>query len=284
MSWGERVSLPRVSVVTPSFNQRPFLEQTLRSVLAQRDDIHEYIVLDGGSTDGSREVIEKYAGQLDFWASERDGGQADAIDRGFRMATGDIVYWINSDDLLLPSAVASVRSTFARANAPVVVTGWDSLIDAQSRVLRMRRPPRQTLGRARWGVLHVSQPTCFMRRDAYLAVGGLDRSLGCVLDTELWLRLLRMAPEWAQVPAFLAAFRVHDAQKGRSWHSQYAKEHRWLEEHYPEFFSRSLKHGLGRAMYRLGELVRGRYAGDLLLTLRRRGAIAGDGSSGESKA
>src|SRR5574337_352791 len=172
-----RAYFPRVSVVTPSFNQRQFLGETINSVLAQRSEIHEYFVLDGGSTDGSKELIGQHANQIDFWTSERDGGQAEAIDRGFRMATGDIVYWLNSDDVLLPGAIAKVRAAFAAAPDVDVVTGWDYLIDAESRVLRARRAPRQTLAAARWGVVHVSQPTCFMRRAAYLEVGGVDGTL-----------------------------------------------------------------------------------------------------------
>jgi glycosyltransferase involved in cell wall biosynthesis len=258
--------LPRVSVVTPSFNQGHFLEETLRSVLAQRADIHEYFVLDGGSTDGSRELIEANAGHLDFWSSERDGGQAEAIDRGFRMATGDVLYWLNSDDVLLPGAIGRVKANFAAGAS--VVTGWDYLIDASSRIMKVRRPPRQTLAAALWGVTHISQATCFFRRDVYLEAGGLDTRLGCVLDTELWLRMLQVAPSWDLVGAFQAAFRVHPAQKGNSWLEAYAREHADLELRYPEYFQRSTKHMLGLWSYRAKELARGRYLRDYLESRR----------------
>jgi glycosyltransferase involved in cell wall biosynthesis len=257
-------SSPRISVVTPSYNQRQFLGETLRSVLAQRAEIHEYFVLDGGSTDGSKEVIEQHASQIDFWTSERDNGQGAAIDRGFRMATGDVVYWLNSDDVLLPGAIGRVRAEFAARPRHSVVSGWDILIDAESRLLRTRRPPAQSLAAARWGVVHVSQPTCFIRRNAYLACGGLDLSLGCVLDTELWLRLLAYSPRWGQVPAFLGAFRTHAAAKGRAWAERYAGEQRLLEARYPEVFAPNLKHRLGRRVYGSKELLRGRYLRDYL--------------------
>jgi glycosyltransferase involved in cell wall biosynthesis len=273
---------PRISIVTPSYNQGRFLGETLQSVLAQRQEIYEYFVLDGGSTDGSQEVIQRHEKELDFWTSERDGGQAAAIERGFRMATGDVLYWINSDDVLMPGAIASVKRAFMDPLRPEVVTGCDLLIDADSRIVRVRRPPRQTLAWARWGAIHVSQPTCFMRRTVYDSVGGLNLSLGCVLDTELWYRLLAIAPRWGYVDSCLAAFRVHDAQKGRSWLEQYAREHRWLEEHHPDFCARNLKHRVGVVAYRAKELLRGRYLRDAISTRSLRGKrVPGDAAKGE---
>ena len=102
----------KITVVTPSFNQARFLDETLRSVLAQRDEIHEFFVIDGGSTDASVEIIRRYDSQIDWWVSEADAGQADAIHKGFSRAHGDVLYWINSDDVLLPGAIARVRQAF----------------------------------------------------------------------------------------------------------------------------------------------------------------------------
>jgi len=104
---------PSITIVTPSFNQAAYLEKTIQSVLAQRADIHEYFVLDGGSTDDSVEIINKYASQIDYWVSRPDGGQADAIRQGFERATGDVLAWLNSDDLLLPGAIQKPRSSRA---------------------------------------------------------------------------------------------------------------------------------------------------------------------------
>src|SRR5687768_13987517 len=97
-----------ISVVTPSYNQAKYLEETLRSVISQRDQLHEYFVFDGGSTDGSAELIRKYTHGIDYWQSEKDKGQSDAIHKGFGRATGDVLGWLNSDDVLLPGALAKV--------------------------------------------------------------------------------------------------------------------------------------------------------------------------------
>ena len=107
-------ALPRISIVTPSYNQARFLEQSMRSILDQGYPNLEYIVMDGGSTDGSAEIIHRYAGWLAYWASEPDGGQADAIRHGFARATGEILAWVNSDDLLLPGSLGHVALQFCR--------------------------------------------------------------------------------------------------------------------------------------------------------------------------
>lgn len=261
---------PTVTVVTPSFNQGRYLEETIRSVLAQRSEIHEYFVMDGGSTDGTLDIIRKYAGQLDYWVSEPDGGQAQAIDAGFRRATGEVLYWINSDDVLLPGAIAAARSAF-EARDISVLTGWDVMVDAETRVLSIRQPPRQTLTAALWGILHVSQPTCFFKRSLYEEVGGLDHALGGVLDTELWLRMLRVAPSWGYVRRYMAAFRVHGAQKGCAWLDRILREQEELCRRHPEFGGGRWKARLGVTAYRTKELLRGRYIRERVLAAGLRG-------------
>jgi glycosyltransferase involved in cell wall biosynthesis len=265
------VQLPRVSLVTPSYNQARYLADTIESVRRNRDDVAEYIVLDGGSSDGSPEIIASHGAHIDFWRSEKDGGQAAAIDDGFRRATGDVLGWINSDDLLLDGAIAAVRRAFALHPEWAVVTGWSVVVDQDSRVVRARRTEPQTLDAARWGVMRVSQPACFFRRDAYEAVGGLDRTLGCVMDTELWYRLLRRYPRWGHIDRFLAAFRLHGDQKGAKWLAQYQREYALMRQRYPEFAGAGLKHRVGRLAYRGRHLAGGSYLSDALLSWRARG-------------
>jgi hypothetical protein len=179
--------------------------------------------------------------------------------------------WVNSDDVLLPGAIARVRHAFAADPNLGVVTGWGVYIDANSRVLYVRTPPAQTLFAARWGVTHIIQPACFFRRTLYEAAGGLNESLGAVLDTELWFRILKLSPRWGIVPAFQAAFRVHEAQKGQAWLDVYAREYVLLARMHPEFAGRNLVHPFGRTVYRMTELVKGRYARDFFLSMRHRG-------------
>src|SRR4051812_5604173 len=104
---------PTLSIITPSYNQAPYLDQTLRSVISQRAEVHEYFVFDAASSDHSPALIKSYAPHLDYWVSEKDNGQSDAIARGFAMATGDYLAWVNSDDAYLPGALAGVRAALA---------------------------------------------------------------------------------------------------------------------------------------------------------------------------
>ena len=203
----------KISIVTPSFNQAAYLDKTLRSVLGQRDLVHEYFVLDGGSDDGSADVIKKYESRLDYWVSEPDRGQCDAIHRGFARATGDVLYWINSDDVLLPGALEHVHAAFDAEPDLDVVTGWGVAIDGDDRIVKMRRRPHDSPRWASLGYVRVHQPCCFFRRRLYEQVGGLDHELHCVLDTELWYRMFRAGSRWGGVDRYLAAYRLHSEAK-----------------------------------------------------------------------
>jgi glycosyltransferase involved in cell wall biosynthesis len=260
-----------LTVVTPSYNQARFLDETLRSVLSQRDQVHEYFVLDGGSTDGSQEMIRRYAGLLDFWTSEKDKGQSDAIHRGFARATGDVLCWLNSDDVFLPGVLERVREAFDRHPEWDVLTAHHVQTDADGRILMVHRIPGESVTSARWGVIHVCQQTCFFRRRVYEAVGGLNLDLHCVLDTELWLRMFRARTTWGHIPDLLAAFRQHAASKNSSWQKQYAQEWARLRREYPEFCGRSLKHSAGIAMWHASNLLGGRKVRSLLESRRLRG-------------
>src|SRR3954470_16015104 len=155
---------PTLSIITPSYNQADFLEQTLRSVVSQRAHVHEYFVYDAASTDGSVEIIKRYAADIDHWVSEKDKGQSDAIHRGFTRATGDFVAWLNSDDVYLPGALERVRAALAAHPDWDAITGWAVRIDGDSRILSAHRTPPESVAAARRGVFHPAQPTVFLRR------------------------------------------------------------------------------------------------------------------------
>lgn len=202
----------KVSVVTPSFNQAAFLDRTLNSVLKQEGVDLEYIVMDGGSTDGSVAIIERYASQLDYWASEPDRGQSDAINRGFRRCTGDIVTWLNSDDVLLPGAVQSVVEAFKSNPTAEAVYGNFIYIDGDDHVLRKRKVFR----RFRYETLlfhdYLGQPAVFYRREVLDKIGLLDESLKYAMDWDFFLRMKRSC-EMRHINRFLAGYRLHEAAK-----------------------------------------------------------------------
>jgi len=199
---------PLVTIVTPSYNQAEFLEETIQSVFAQDYPHIEYIVIDGGSTDGSVEIIRRYEDRLAWWVSEPDQGQTDAINKGFARAQGEILAWLNSDDTYEPHAVSEAVA-FLLAHPEVgLVYGDANYIDEQGRVLG-RFPAAQTdYRRLRRGYVHIPQQAAFFRADLWRQVGPLDPSFYFAMDYDLWVRLARVS-ELRYVPRLWANFRIH---------------------------------------------------------------------------
>ena len=205
-------SSPLVSIVTPSYNQAPFLEETIRSVLDQDYPDLEYIIVDGGSTDGSLEIINRYTDRLAWWVSEPDRGQTDAINKGFQGAHGDILAWLNSDDTYLPQALSRAVSYLQAQPDIAMVYGDANLIDESGNVIG-KFPARQTnYRRLRRGYVHIPQQAAFFRADLWRKVGPLDPSFYFAMDYDLWVRLARIAP-LQHVPESWANFRLHEAGK-----------------------------------------------------------------------
>ena len=234
--------LPLVSIVTPSFNQAAFLEATIRSVLAQDYPNVEYIVIDGASSDGSVEIIRKYEDHIATWCSERDNGQTSAIIKGFERSTGTILAWLNSDDLLAPSAVRIAVDALRRFPDRGAVFGDRLHIDAKGNVIGINRMPAYyaaMLGRN----ITLPQETVFFRRSVYEAVGGLDARLRFSLDFDLWVRMSPVA-SFRHIPAFLGAFREHGASKSVAFATEGNRDgDRYLHEHRQVFrrhFNREL--------------------------------------------
>jgi glycosyltransferase involved in cell wall biosynthesis len=205
-------TLPLVSIVTPSFNQAPFLEKTIASVLGQDYPNIEYIIVDGGSTDGSLEIIQRYADRLAWWASETDRGQTDAINKGFAHAHGEILAWLNSDDAYLPQAVSEAVQ-FLQAHPDVgMVYGDANLIDQEGKVIG-KFPARQTsYRRLRRGYVHIPQQAAFFRGDLWRQVGPLDPTFYFAMDYDLWVRLARIST-LQYIPRPWANFRLHASGK-----------------------------------------------------------------------
>jgi glycosyltransferase involved in cell wall biosynthesis len=205
--------LPLVSIVTPSYNQGQYLEDTIRSVLAQDYPRIEYLVVDGASKDNSAEIIHRYADRLAWWVSEKDKGHADALNKGFDHASGEILAWLNSDDTYTTATVVSEAAGFLQANPDVgMVYAGANLTDDRGNLIGFF-PARQTSYRAMLrGSVHIPQATTFFRADLYRQVGPLSLSLFFGFDYDLWVKLAKVS-EVRYLPRVWANFRLHEAGK-----------------------------------------------------------------------
>jgi glycosyltransferase involved in cell wall biosynthesis len=211
-----------VSIITPSFNQAAFLEQTLRSVLDQDYPGIEYIVIDGGSTDGSPEIIRSYKDRLAYWTSEKDSGQAEAINKGMARARGEIVAWLNSDDYYLPGAVSAAVQAFEAHPQAALVHADMLAVDERGRTINRllyQQPALDDLLCFRI----IGQPAVFMRRAAFEKAGGLDPAFHFLLDHHLWIRLAVQGPT-VHIPQMWAAARYHPAAKNRARAAEFGRE------------------------------------------------------------
>jgi hypothetical protein len=202
-----------VSIVTPSFNQARFLEQTIRSVLDQDYPDVEYIIIDGGSTDGSIDIVRRYASRLAYWTSEKDRGQADALNKGFARATGDIVAWVNSDDFYYPGAFAAAVDAFKTSPDLGFLYGRGNRVAESGAIIREFEATRPfDLEALVYGIDYILQPTTFMRRQALHEVGPFDPELHYAFDWELWMRLGKRFPA-RMIDWLIAAGREYPSAK-----------------------------------------------------------------------
>ena len=217
--------LPRISVVTPSFNQGQFLEATLRSVLDQEYGGLEYVVIDGGSTDGSAEIVERYASRLAYRVSEPDHGHAHALNKGFARTTGEIMCWINSSDMYYPWTLRTVAEIFTQLPEVEWITGVASWFDITGRLRHVSggsAPNRYDMMGKSYRM--IQQESVFWRRRLWDRAGGrLDERLTCAADLDLWLRFFRTAA-FCYVPVVLGGFRRHDDALGEAGAGLYERE------------------------------------------------------------
>jgi glycosyltransferase involved in cell wall biosynthesis len=203
----------KVSIVTPSYNQAAYIEATMRSVWQQDYPSIEYLIVDGGSTDGTPDILRRYADRLAWWVSERDQGQTDALNKGFARATGDILAWINSDDTYEPGAVAAAVDYLIQHPDVGMVYADTNFIDDHGRPIG-RFPAAQTdYSRLRQGYVHIPQQATFFRAELWRQVAPLDPDFYFAMDYDLWVRLAKLAP-FAYLPGRTwANFRLHSGAK-----------------------------------------------------------------------
>lgn len=213
--------LPKISLVTPSYNQGRYLEQTIQSVLDQGYPSLEYIIIDGGSTDRSVEIIKKYERHLAYWISERDRGQSHAINKGFRRATGTLLGWLNSDDRLEREALRTVAEHANAYPDAGAFVGHGRIVDQAGRVIYYKEPGALTFeGFCRWlDHGNFMQPSCFFTREAWETAGPLDERIHIAFDLDLWLRMVKQF-EFLRVDKLLSTALSHDSAKTTAYKNQ----------------------------------------------------------------
>jgi glycosyltransferase involved in cell wall biosynthesis len=237
-------SWPKISIVTPSYNQGRFLERTILSVLNQNYPNLEYIIMDGGSTDGSADTIRRYEKYLAHWTSEKDGGQADAIRRGFRKCTGAILAYLNSDDVYLPGALHRVGDLFRAKPSVDVVYGNKYLTDEEDRTIGERRftpyvAPFSRLG-FMYGGFGISQPASFWTKDVYYKVGEIDPTFVHCMDTDLFVRFAVSRARFQFIREYLAGGRIHQNSKTSTLRHVAKQERRIIDDRCRRYKSRLL--------------------------------------------
>lgn len=217
---------PRVSIVTPSYNQGEFIEETIRSVLLQGYPNLEYVIIDGGSDDNSTDVIKKYEAWLTCWISEPDRGQAHAINKGWSLSTGDILAWLNSDDLYAANALQHVVCHWIKAGRPNIVYGDCDIIDERGRFLGRKVVEKLSLEYL-LSIRHLPQPAVFIARESLDTLGLVNENLNFALDFDYFLRAyVEKGIQFFHVPSIVAKSREYPATKSRSGCDLLAAE-RW---------------------------------------------------------
>lgn len=206
--------LPRITIITPSYNQAPFLEDTIRSVLDQSYPNLEYIIVDGGSTDGSVDIIKKYADRLAWWCSEPDRGQSHAINKGLARSTGDVENWLNSDDMLVPGSLHEVGRRFAADPRLGILVGQRVRMDRRGSLTALED---YRLNHMHWDMhafrYYPSQECTFWRSDCRRRIGEVREDLHYSMDYDWYLRLSAISKA-RMTPRYLGAFRIYPGQKG----------------------------------------------------------------------
>ncbi len=260
-----RVSpLPRVSVITTSFNQARYLERNLASVAGQKGVDVEHLLLDGGSTDDTLDVIARKGGHLAWWRSAPDAGQTAALIEGFERASGQVLCWLNSDDYFWDDqALATVARTFAANPDAAMVSGDTVLVDQDERPVMIDMPWRPSARQMRH-VMAVPQQSTFWRAEAYRAVGGIDPAFGYCMDFDLFQRMSQGRAMLA-VPRVLAAFRLQPQSKTATWGQVFRREMHLLQHRHGSgpgwelaLKAVGMEVRLGSALAQVTALLRGR--------------------------
>ena len=214
---------PKISIVTPSYNQGRFLEETIRSVILQGYPGLEYVIIDGGSNDGSLEIIKKYEPFLTYWVSEKDRGQSNAINKGFERCIGDIYGWLNSDDLYTKEALQKVALYANKYKNAGAFAGGAQARNVKGKIISEKYPPGLTYHEIlHWDTPNLPQPSCFFRKSVWEKCGPLDETLHFQMDYDLWLNIAQSF-NFTMIPEILSIYLIHDDAK--TFAPRYKAEH-----------------------------------------------------------
>lgn len=220
---------PKISIVTASYNQGHFIEQTITSVLNQNYPNLEYIIIDGGSTDNSVEIIKKYEQHLTYWVSEKDNGQANAINKGLQHCTGEIFNWLNSDDYLEPGALHKIAEAFADASVNMVAGKVRNFSSTTEEVIQNQKLSAK--GLMCWEQdVKFAQPGVWMRRAFIEPCGGIDEQFHYAFDWDLYIRYLYHFPQVKEINELLVHFRLHESSKTQSLSERFSIEEQRIIE------------------------------------------------------
>ena len=264
------LKLPKVSIITPSYNQGQFIEATIQSVLNQTYSNIEYIVVDGGSTDQTMSVVNRYKSQIDIIIHEQDEGQSDAINKGFKLATGELVGWLNSDDILYPDCVAEIVKLYQeKPNGSIYYIPLQNGINATGKIhnLTTRKiPNKKYLLNEDFSII---QPSSFYSRECVIQVGFLDAKIHYCMDLDLWLRLLNLAPiYYSMVGVPLSGFRKWELSKTTTGADKFLNEiKKTLLRHGASVYSRNMRRiQIGLFKLSLKRFIRYNHAGKSVLS------------------
>jgi len=262
------VEWPRITVVTPSYNQAQYLPETIESVLNQEYPNLEYIIVDGGSTDGSVEIIKRYERYLAYWVSEKDSGQSDAINKGFGKSTGRLFNWINSDDVLFPGALYRIAQAYRARPDAALIAGGHARCDCHGRVRRISVPPsRRAITPESW-VIAVGQESTFVASEMFRLVGGVREDLHCKMDADLYYRVFAAGGRYVRASGLVGMIREHPAAKGTANREDWAVEERQLFDEYAIVRTR---HDTAKRWLRVGRSLDGSYLRSFVMSIRWKG-------------
>lgn len=203
----------KLSIIIPSFNQGQYLEETLNSIISQKNDEVEIIVMDGGSTDNSVDVLKEYSEYIDYWQSKKDKGQSDAINSGFRKATGEYVTWLNSDDVLLPGAlnvILGYLDVYPNINWFLGNVLW---LNKHGNVIKVGKVEKECWFWNKHYLFSNGGPTAIMKRDYLLSIGALREDFHYMMDTELWYRYISLGNKFIRINKYCWGLRLHEQAK-----------------------------------------------------------------------